>query len=76
MHGIIEFWNWRQVRENYNEAPSSRAGRRHWIRKHGFPAPTYITPNAPVWHPEEVNEWFANRPRRYADAVAEARGEG
>ena len=69
-HDILD---WVGIRHKYPDAPSSRSGRHRWQRKHGFPAPFYLTPNHPRWHAHEVDEWFNTRPRSYHDVVAEGR---
>jgi hypothetical protein len=51
--------------------PKSRPGLRNWIKRHGFPAPSYLNCNHPVWTPDAVAEWFANRPTNHYDAIAE-----
>jgi hypothetical protein len=53
--------------------PKSRPGLRNWIKKLGFPAPTYANPNCPIFKDEQVAEWFENRPRNHHDAIAELR---
>ena len=52
--------------------PKSRPGLRNWIRKLGFPAPTYANPNTPLYDDELAAEWFATRPTNHHDALAAA----
>ena len=53
--------------------PKSRPGLRNWIKKLGFPAPTYANPNCPIFEDEQVAQWFATRPANHHDAIAEVR---
>jgi hypothetical protein len=54
--------------------PESRPGLRNWIKKRGFPAPTYANPNKPLYDDERAAKWFADRPTSHADALAEVKG--
>jgi predicted DNA-binding transcriptional regulator AlpA len=58
--------------ELYPLIPRSRPGMRNWIKRQGFPAPFYLNCNHPVWSPDAVDEWFANRPTNPQDARAAA----
>jgi hypothetical protein len=51
--------------------PTSRPGLRNWIKRNGFPAPIYANANTPLWSPDDVAAWFANRPTNHHDALAE-----
>jgi hypothetical protein len=61
-----------QLRAKY-PVPGSRPGLRNWIKKRGFPAPTYANPNTPLYGDERTAEWFDNLPTNYQDALAAAR---
>lgn len=55
--------------------PTSRPGFNRWRRKYGFPKPTYLNPNMPVWNRTEVEDWYASRPQNHAAALADSRGK-
>ncbi len=55
--------------------PTSRTGLRNWIKRNGFPAPIYANANCPLWSPEDVTAWFANRPTNHHDVLAEVQDD-
>ena len=71
---MITLLTWNEVREQFPSTPTSRSGRRLWIRRRGFPKPRYLSPNRPVWDAGEIQAWYSTRPRYHIDAVGERVG--
>jgi hypothetical protein len=59
-----------QLIKNY-PVPKSRPGLRNWIKKRGFPSPTYANPNCPLWTDDQVVDWFNSLPTSHYDALLE-----
>ena len=60
----------RDIIEEFPGTPTSRPGFNRWRKKQNFPKPSYLNPNMPVWDRAEVEDWYANRPKTHAAALA------
>ena len=60
--------------KEYPGTPTSRPGFNRWRKKYGFPRPSYLNPNKPIWNRAEVEAWFLSRPKTHTAALADSRG--